>query len=39
MKLLSKVMAAVAMLVVGSASMGCIMFFADEPQALKELID
>lgn len=39
MKLLSKVMAAVAMLVVGSASMGCIMFLVDEPQALNSMID
>ena len=30
MKLLTKVMATVAMLVVGSASMGCILFVADE---------
>ncbi len=39
MKLLSKVMAAVAMLVVGSASMGCVMFLCDEPQALNSIMD
>lgn len=39
MKLLSKVMAAVAMLVVGSASMGCMWLLTDEPQALESMID
>lgn len=39
MKLLSKVMAAVAMLVVGSASMGCVVLLCDEPQALNSMID
>ncbi len=39
MKLLSKAMAAVAMLVVGSASMGCVLFWADEPKAFGSLID
>lgn len=39
MKLLTKVMAAVAMFVVGSASMGCILYFCDEPQALDSMID
>lgn len=39
MKTLTKIMAAVAMLVVGSANMGCILFVADEPKALKSMID
>ncbi len=39
MKLLTKVMATVAMLVVGSASMGCILSVADEPQALESMMD
>lgn len=39
MKLLSKLMAAVAVLVAGSASMGCVMFLSDEPQTLESMID
>ena len=39
MKTLTKVLAAVAMLVAGTASMGCFLFAADEPQALKNMID
>ncbi len=39
MKLITKVMAAVAMMVVGSASMGCVMLLIDEPQALDSMID
>ena len=39
MKTLTKVMAAVAVLVAGSASMGCVFFAADEPKALKNMID
>lgn len=39
MKSLTKVFAAIAMLVAGSASMGCILFFTDEPQALDSMID
>lgn len=39
MKLLSKLMAAVAVLVAGSASIGCVMFVVDEPQALESMID
>ena len=39
MKTLTKVMAAVAVLVAGTASMGCVIFLADEPKALKNMID
>ncbi len=39
MKLLTKVMATVAMLVVGSASMGCVLLLSDEPQALESMMD
>ena len=39
MKTLTKVMATVAMLVVGSASMGCVIYFCDEPQALESMMD
>ena len=39
MNKLTKILAAVAMLVAGSASMGCILIIADEPQALKSMID
>lgn len=39
MKIITKVMAAVAMMVVGSASMGCVMFISDEPQALESMMD
>lgn len=39
MKTITKVMAAVAMMVVGSASMGCVLFLADEPNALNCMVD
>jgi len=39
MKTLTKVMAAVAMMVVGSASMGCVILLMDEPKALDSMID
>ncbi len=39
MKTLTKVMAAVAVLVAGTASMGCVILLADEPKALKNMID
>lgn len=39
MKLITKAMACLAMLVVGSASMGCVIFICDEPQALETMMD
>ena len=39
MKTLTKVLVAVAMLAAGSASLGCFLFVADEPEALKSMID
>lgn len=39
MKIVTKVMAAIAMLAVGSASMGCVQFLLDEPTALDNMID
>jgi len=38
-KTLSYVLAAVAMLATGAASMGCMWFWADEPSAPKSMID
>ncbi len=39
MKILTRLIAMVAMLIVGSANMGCVMFLTDEPQPLESLID
>ncbi len=39
MKVLTKVLAAVAMLVSASATMGCVLVWSDEPKALKNMID
>ncbi len=38
-KKLAGVVAAVAMMLTGAASMGCMLFFMDEPVALRNLID
>lgn len=39
MKKLASVFAGIAMLMTGAASLGCVLFLIDEPQALKTLID
>lgn len=39
MKKLVKLFAAVAMIVAGSASMGCVLFLMDEPKALDSMVD
>ena len=38
-KKLAGVVAAVAMMLTGAASMGCIFFLSDEPRSLSSLID
>lgn len=39
MNILTRLIAMVAMLMVGSANMGCIIYFCDEPSALEYMID
>lgn len=39
MKLIAKALAFVALLTTGAASMGCIILFTDEPQALECMKD
>lgn len=39
MKKFAKVLAAVAMLATGAASMGCVWLLMDEPESLKSLIN
>ncbi len=36
---MAKVLAAVALLLTGVASTGCIFFFSDEPKAINSLMD
>ncbi len=36
-KRVAKIVAAVALMITASASVGCILFFADEPKALKNM--
>lgn len=39
MSILTRLIATVAMLMVGSANMGCVFYICDEPQAINEIID
>ena len=39
MKLVAKTLAFVALLATGAASMGCVIFFSDEPNALECMKD
>lgn len=39
MKILTRLIAMIAMLVVGSANMGCVVLLCEEPQSLKSLMD
>lgn len=39
MKILTRLIAMIAMLVVGSANMGCVVLLCEEPQSLESLMD
>lgn len=39
MKKLSAILAALALVATGAASMGCVWFVCDEPKALSKMID
>lgn len=39
MSILTRLIAMIAMLIVGSANMGCVLFWAEEPKAIELLID